>query len=751
MKARIELPWEEPKTAVNIAKFIIAHTYYFLRKIYENKFQNQLIIDYINKFKKHFKKSELTNKFSFDMLNKSYEESSEIIKDIKVNTDSKEDKFYYELKYKQFVNIINEQNPNNINDKIISSLISLINCFSYLEYMYLFLTEYPDKISHYIIKINISFLLIIPNQTSKRLINSGEYFYLNLIELKERFAEIKFAPSQFIKQLIEYFYDEYSTIINKMKIKKLNSLKYEISNLCETLIKLKNPKIPYLLDYIDSINQNLKNDINLGKDIDRLIKKYIEEVENIEKKNLKEILNDIDEKKVNIPRFNYLYLISLNYYDELNLKDKIEKNINNEYENKIINDNFQPCQINNINSFNNKSREELNNYQVQDELKKEINKDEFKNTIKEEDFNINKKTNEFDEKKINKIIQIEELILEKKEIEDKLISSLTIEKLPEMNNKYQVLEYFKFLYHKIFEIDKNNIFEILLALTSYNNMEVGGRDIDTIYINNKNDFIEKVHNRYYIDYKYFYDLISDKDFYEEIMKILNSKSFRDYVENKRYYEEINVLKQNKQNEYDFKFCNNGEPYIENFSKEYKIFMEKMQNPSFFANLFRLKYLPYGIRGITDSNLKIITNSLYYKFNDDINEENKKTIFRAVFKVLIVHEVMHILKYLKKEANFGNEPHTPRNREGGKMLINYLFGKPIIKSIDLNEARKINDINNWKNVERLRSIFSNEANIPKEDDEKIRVNKDFIDLLFTGEELNDEEDSNDNINIGIDID
>ena len=152
-KENIELPWEEPKTAINIAKFIIAHTYYFLRKIYENKFLNytQGFINYINKFKKYFKKSKLINKFSFDMLNKSYEESSEIIKDIKVNTDSKEDKFYYELKYKQFVNIINELNPYSINEKIISSFISLINCFRYLEYMYLFLTEYPDKISHYII------------------------------------------------------------------------------------------------------------------------------------------------------------------------------------------------------------------------------------------------------------------------------------------------------------------------------------------------------------------------------------------------------------------------------------------------------------------------------------------------------------------------------------------------------------------------------------------------------------------------
>lgn len=235
----IELTWDEPKTSIEIAKFIITHTYYFLRIIYENKFLNytQSFTEYINIFKEHFKKSDLSNKFSFDILNKSYEKGSEITKEIKENNDSNKDKFYYELKYKQFVNIINEQNPYNINDKIISSYISILNCFIYLEYIYLFLTKYPDKIFHYIIKIDISFLLFIPNQSSKRLINSNEYFYLNLIELKERFEEIQFTPSQFIQQIKKYFYDEYIANINKKKIKKLNTLKVELSKLYKKLIK----------------------------------------------------------------------------------------------------------------------------------------------------------------------------------------------------------------------------------------------------------------------------------------------------------------------------------------------------------------------------------------------------------------------------------------------------------------------------------------------------------------------------------
>ena len=78
------------------------------------------------------------------------------------------------------------------------------------------------------------------------------------------------------------------------------------------------------------------------------------------------------------------------------------------------------------------------------------------------------------------------------------------------------------MYNKIFEINKDNIYEILLFLTSYNNSKNCKINIDNIYLNNKNTFIEKVQNRYYIDYKYFYDLIIDNNFYEEIIN--NSKS-----------------------------------------------------------------------------------------------------------------------------------------------------------------------------------------------------------------------------------
>ena len=132
--------------------------------------------------------------------------------------------------------------------------------------------------------------------------------------------------------------------------------------------------------------------------------------------------------------------------------------------------------------------------------------------------------------------------------------------------------------------------------------------------------------------------------------------------------------------------------MENFSKEYNKLMENLKNIIFFINLFRLKYLPFGIKAFVNYNLKIVINSLYYKFSENIDENNKIIIFKAALKILIIHEIMHILKFLKNEVNFNQMPKTPREREAGKMLINYLFDIPTIKSINLEEANKINDIN-----------------------------------------------------------
>ena len=68
-------------------------------------------------------------------------------------------------------------------------------------------------------------------------------------------------------------------------------------------------------------------------------------------------------------------------------------------------------------------------------------------------------------------------------------------------------------------------------------------------------------------------------------------------------------------------------------------------------------------------MKIETKNLMnYKFNKNITENNKKIIFKATLKILIIHEIMNILKYMKNKESFNEIRKTPRNREDGKMLL-----------------------------------------------------------------------------------
>ena len=84
-----------------------------------------------------------------------------------------------------------------------------------------------------------------------------------------------------------------------------------------------------------------------------------------------------------------------------------------------------------------------------------------------------------------------------------------------------------------------------------------------------------------------------------------------------------------------------------------------------------------------------------------------------------------------------------------MIINYLFGKPVITRITLEEAVKINNIKYWDDVNSLRVIFSSEEYLQKSG-EKIKENIDHIDLYITEEDQEDQK-CNDSYDNDLDID
>ena len=562
------------------------------------------------------------------------------------------------------------------------------------------------------------------------MINSDEYFYLNLIELKEAFGEINFFPSQFIKNIDEIFKAKFLNSINRLKKKKLLILKEELNKLIISLSKIKDTKISFLNDHIIRISASLSQDLDNNLNVDNLISKYILDIKENKKKSLEIILSEINENG-DITIFNYLYLIGLNNYNLLDKKyDEINSNKINKNESNIIIKNEEI-----INDINN----QLNNKES------DISKDDIKKK------NENEILHEKFKKNFERIMKIEELRIKMKKLEEKELPILNFEKIDE-EEKDELQNYINktFLYDKIFNINKDNIYDVLCFLMSLKDEKNYSNNIDNVYIEYKNNFVEKVKNIYRLNYDYFYDLIMDKKFYDNIIYILNSESIKYYLTSKRFYDEKDViLADENRNEYEFEFGKDGQECIENLSEEYNKFMKEMKNPVFFMNLFRLKYLPYKIRGITNSNLKIIVNSLYYEFNKNINDNSKRIILSAALKILIVHEVVHILKFLKNNTDFGKLPRTPRKRENGKMIIYYLFGKPIINRITLEEATKINNIKYWNDVNSLRLIFSSEEDLSK-NERKIKENLDHIDLYITEEDQEDEK-RNDSIDNDNDLD
>lgn len=61
---------------------------------------------------------------------------------------------------------------------------------------------------------------------------------------------------------------------------------------------------------------------------------------------------------------------------------------------------------------------------------------------------------------------------------------------------------------------------------------------------------------------------------------------------------------------------------------------------------------------------------------------------------MLHEFNHFIRRFGTKKNEICGCKTPRDCEGGKQLFYYLFEKEIIKTINLEDANSIININNW---------------------------------------------------------
>ena len=278
-------------------------------------------------------------------------------------------------------------------------------------------------------------------------------------------------------------------------------------------------------------------------------------------------------------------MIALDNFNELQEKDDNKKNIISNAENEI-----------NTNLINKDKNTVTNNNDFKEGMKNEnakliSTKDKDEKVIKSS-INIKEKEKVNDPLKKEKenLIKSEDLIIKIRPFKENILG-LKLEEVNEYKDKYEEFIYRTFTYNRVLNLKNDNIYNILILNEIIKQKEEKDiTNIDDAYIKYKNDFISSIEEVNSIDYKMFYDIISDKNFYDEIISILSSKPISEYLTKNRDYEEVKYNDANeKKKSYQFKFDENGEPYVENFTHEYYKLMDKLSDNLFFINLFRLKY------------------------------------------------------------------------------------------------------------------------------------------------------------------
>lgn len=111
--------------------------------------------------------------------------------------------------------------------------------------------------------------------------------------------------------------------------------------------------------------------------------------------------------------------------------------------------------------------------------------------------------------------------------------------------------------------------------------------------------------------------------------------------------------------------------------------------------------------------KIVINPAQFLLGKEIKDEsNIKKILKGYLMVILLHETEHFFRILDESSNVN--PYTPRDREGGRMFIKYLFGVLSINHINLQQANSIFCNDTWKDHKLLKNIFSEQLEDIEED-------------------------------------
>ena len=255
-------------------------------------------------------------------------------------------------------------------------------------------------------------------------------------------------------------------------------------------------------------------------------------------------------------------------------------------------------------------------------------------------------------------------------------------------------------YSELFKIDLNNINDCIYLLHFQENLYKESEFYDTdeefkklISRRETNDFTENLKK-----------IIEDESFIKDLKEILNQEFVKDYFEKARKF-----LNEEDEDNYDISFIEKEkvikgqDDFLKDGYDRFKSFINTKND--FFSKLFIFKYLPKYRRAFVDPNMRIIINPIYFELSESLDEEKRDEIFRAYLLIIILHEIIHLVKFMnEKSISYKNILQTTKRKEGGKMFINYLFKTPMIYSINCKQASIINKPENWNKPELLSDIF-----------------------------------------------
>ena len=237
-------------------------------------------------------------------------------------------------------------------------------------------------------------------------------------------------------------------------------------------------------------------------------------------------------------------------------------------------------------------------------------------------------------------------------------------------------------YSELFKIDLNNINDCIYLVHFQENLYKDSEFYDTdeefkklISRRETNDFTENLKK-----------IIEDESFIKDLKEVLNQEFVKDYFEKARKF-----LNEKDEDNYDILFIEKEkvikgqDDFLKDGYDRFKSFINTKND--FFSKLFIFKYLPKYKRAFVDPNMRIIINPIYFELSESLDEEKRDEIFRAYLLIIILHEIIHLVKFMNENSvSYKNIPQTSKRKEGGKMFINYLFKTPMIYSINYKQAQ-----------------------------------------------------------------